>query len=79
LPEVVVWVLKDVSFEVSRGEVVGIIGRDGAGKSTLLKTLSRITESTGGRAAAQFGYSNLPGDITAALCVAVLCGSDRHT
>ena len=44
------WALKDVSFSVNAGQIVGVVGRNGAGKSTLLKLLSRITEPTSGRA-----------------------------
>ena len=43
------WALKDVSFDVNQGDVIGVIGRNGAGKSTMLKILSRITEPTSGR------------------------------
>jgi len=53
------WALKDVSFSVNQGEIVGIIGRNGAGKSTLLKILSKITEPTSGKAIIRGRVSSL--------------------
>ena len=57
--EDVIWALSNISFEVGRGEVLGIIGRNGAGKSTLLKVLSRITPPTSGRVRLQGRMASL--------------------
>ena len=49
-PDETIWALKNISFEVKKGDVVGIIGNNGAGKTTRVKMLSRITNLTEGRA-----------------------------
>ena len=54
-----IWALKDVSFQIDRGEVVGVIGRNGAGKSTLMKILSRITVPSQGRVAVRGRVASL--------------------
>jgi lipopolysaccharide transport system ATP-binding protein len=53
------WALKDISFDVNKGDVIGIIGKNGAGKSTLLKILSRITYPTSGRIVMKGSVSSL--------------------
>jgi lipopolysaccharide transport system ATP-binding protein len=55
----IIWALKKISFEVKRGEILGLIGRNGAGKSTLLKILSKITHPTSGRAVIRGRVSSL--------------------
>lgn len=54
-----IWAIKDISFSVQQGEIIGLIGKNGAGKSTLLKILSRITEPTSGKAILRGKVSSL--------------------
>ena len=58
-PSNIIWAVKDISFDVKKGEVLGIIGRNGAGKSTLLKIMCRITDPTRGRARVRGRISSL--------------------
>ena len=53
------WALKEIDFEIARGDVVGVVGRNGAGKSTLLKLLSRITDPSEGRVTIRGRVSSL--------------------
>ena len=55
----IIWAIKNISFEVNKGEILGIIGKNGAGKSTLLKILSRIVEPTSGQATVQGRVASL--------------------
>jgi lipopolysaccharide transport system ATP-binding protein len=57
--EDIIWALKDVSFKLNKGEILGVIGHNGAGKSTLLKILSRVTDPTSGRAEIRGRVSSL--------------------